>query len=103
MSCLNRAEEVLVPSLPFEFTKTAAPPEEVAPLIPRDECGGDIRIADPDGVALACYPTNVVADIDIITSSRQVRAGDVAQGRVVAAGVIEKRHVATGCVAVAGV
>src|SRR5437660_6445460 len=29
MSSLNRREEVDVPSLPFEFTKTATPPEDV--------------------------------------------------------------------------
>src|SRR5262245_65567867 len=29
MSSLNRREEVDVPSLPFEFTKTPTPPEEV--------------------------------------------------------------------------
>src|SRR6476661_3413918 len=31
ISSLNRREEVAVPSLPSELTKTAAPPEEVVP------------------------------------------------------------------------
>jgi serine/threonine protein kinase len=34
ISSLNRAEEVFVPSLPSEFTKTPAPPGAVCPLIP---------------------------------------------------------------------
>ena len=31
ISSLKRREEVAVPSLPFELTKTAVPPEEVVP------------------------------------------------------------------------
>jgi hypothetical protein len=61
----------------------------------RDESGSDIRIADPDSVALARHIPNVVADIDIVIAARQVRAGDVAQRGVVTAGVVEKRYVAT--------
>jgi hypothetical protein len=34
MSSLKRRDEVTVPSLPFELTNTAAPPEEVWPKMP---------------------------------------------------------------------
>jgi hypothetical protein len=61
----------------------------------RDESGSNIRIADPDSVALARHTRNVVADIDIVIAARQVRAGNVAQGGAVIAGVVEKRYVAT--------
>ena len=83
--------------------KDGSATEAVAPLIPVDECGGDIRIADPDGVALARHAANDVADIDIVSACGQIGAGAIAQGGVVATGVVEERYVTTGCVAVAGV
>jgi hypothetical protein len=56
----------------------------------RDKRGGDIRIADPDGVALASHAADVVADVDIVISSSQVAACDVSEGSVVVPDVIEE-------------
>ena len=56
----------------------------------RDKRGGDIRIADPDSVALARHAADIVADIDIVIASSQVAACDVSEGSVVVPDVIEE-------------
>ena len=46
---------------------------------------------------------NVLANIDVIIACGQIAAGNVANGRIVITRVVEKRHVTTGRVALAGV
>ena len=51
----------------------------------------------------ARHTPNDVADIDIVSACGQIGAGAIAQGGVVATGVVEERYITTGCVAVASV
>src|SRR6266480_7774982 len=74
--------------LAIGITKDRNAPWGVCSTDSADKSVGDIRVADSDGVALACHTANIVADIDIIIACGQVGAGDIAQGRIVAAGII---------------
>jgi hypothetical protein len=86
---LNRAEELITPSLPSELQKTRNTPWGVCSTDSADKSVGDIRVTDPDSVALVCYTANDVADIDIVIARGQVGAGAIPQGGVVATGVLK--------------
>jgi hypothetical protein len=61
-----------------------------------DKGVGNIRIPDPDGVALARHTGNIVADIDIVIACVQIGPGQAPQGDVVAARRVVKQRGMTG-------
>jgi hypothetical protein len=102
ISSLNRAEDVPRSELTVRIYKDLGATRGRCSTDSLDKRGSDIRIADPDGVALACHTANVVADIYIIIACGQVGTGDGAQGRIEVTRVVKKRYVTAGCVAVSG-
>ena len=71
-----------------------------------DKGGGDILVADPDGVTITWYACNAETNIDIIAFElAQATAGIYTDGCVVVAGSAEggkERTLTHGCVAAAG-
>jgi hypothetical protein len=71
MAVLKRAEDTVTPSFPLELTTTALPVTEL-PEMPAMNVAFCVAHADADRIAL-CRPT-LIADVDVVTSGRQVQA-----------------------------
>src|SRR5882724_8962111 len=102
ISSLNRAEEVSVPRWPLEFTKTAAPPGTVAPLIPLIKVAVIIEV--PIRMVLLSPGGPETPKPILMFSSPVVRFSPAfpPQGSVMAAGrVASERTITHGCIQIA--
>src|SRR6266542_3964303 len=87
ISFLYRREEVAVPSCPVELMKTCMPPEAVAPKMPAIKvlvCPEPMRI-------VADSPPTPLLPISILLLPVVRREPAVAQGDVVATGIVKER------------
>src|SRR6266480_6307751 len=89
--------------LAIGITKDRNAPWGVCSTDSADKSVGDIRIIDPDGVALACNTANDVANINVVIAKGQIGTGAITQIRVVATDVEKECYITTGCVTITGV